>query len=66
MLITKNLLELVNEGKFSKALYNELNKTSLSLPSLHSFSESEMNELAQGFAEQIETTQTYKNLLAVH
>ena len=62
---TKNLLELVNEGKFSKSLYNELNKASLALPSLHTFSESEVNELAQGFAEQIETTQTYKNLLAL-
>ncbi len=62
---TKDLLELVNEEKFSKALYNELNKTSLALPSLHTFSESEINEFAQGFAEQIETTQTYKNLLAL-
>ena len=61
----KDLLALVNEDKFSKALYNELHKTSLVLPSLSSFSESEINELAQGFAEQIETTQTYKNLLAL-
>lgn len=62
---TKDLLALVNEEKFSKALYNELHKTSLVLPSLHTLSESEINELAQGFAEQIETTQTYKNLLAL-
>ncbi len=62
---TKDLLELVNGEKFSKALYNELNKTSLTLPSLQSFSDSEIKELAQGFAEQIDTTQTYKNLLAL-
>lgn len=62
---TKDLLALVNEDKFSKALYNELHKTSLTLPSLSSFSDSEINELAQGFAEQIETTQTYKNLMAL-
>ncbi len=62
---TKDLLELVNEGKFSKTLHNELKKMSLTLPSLSSFSESEINELAQGFAEQLETTQTYKNLLAL-
>ncbi len=62
---TKNLSTLVHEGTFSHSLYTELKKTSLAFPSLQSFSESELHELAQGFAEQIETSQTYKSLLAL-
>lgn len=62
---TKDLLALVQENTFSKTLYKELQKTSLLLPPLHSFSESEINELAHGYAAQIGTTQTYKNLLAL-
>ena len=33
----KDLLSLVNDGTFSKALYNELHKNALALPSLSSF-----------------------------
>ena len=62
---TKNLFELVNEGRFSKTLYNELAESHIVFPSLHTFSDAEINELAQGIVEHIETTQTYKNLLAL-
>jgi transcriptional regulator of aromatic amino acid metabolism len=62
---TKNLSSLVSEDKFSKVLFNELEETSLAMPSLHELSEGEVNTLAQGFAEQIITTQTYKNLLSL-
>ncbi len=61
----KDLLTLVNEGKFCKALYDELHQASLVMPSLHELSEAEVHTLAQGYAEQIVTTQTYKNLLAL-
>jgi hypothetical protein len=61
----KNLLALVNEGTFSKNLYNELQKASLSMPALHELSQREIDMLAQGYAEQIVTTETYKNLLAL-
>ncbi len=60
---SKNLLQLVNEGTFSKDLYNELEQTSLVMPSLHELTESEITALAQGFADQIVTEDTYKNLL---
>ena len=62
---SKNLLQLVNEGNFSKELYNELEQASLVMPSLHELSESEITALAQGFADQIITGDTYKNLLSL-
>ena len=61
----KDLFALVNEETFSKNLYNELQKASVSLPALHDLSQSEIDTLAQGYAEQIVTTDTYKNLLAL-
>ena len=61
----KNLLQLVNEDAFSKELYNELEQTSLVMPSLHDLSEKEVTALAQGFADQIITEDTYKNLLSL-
>ena len=62
---TKNLLTLVDEGTFSKSLYDELKQTSLTQPSLNELSDSEMHELTQGFADQVITDDTYKNLLAL-
>ena len=62
---TKDLLELVNQEKFSKALYNELQKTSVTMPALHELSAAEIEALAQGFADQMVSSQTYKNLLAL-
>jgi len=62
---SKNLLQLVNEDKFSKALFNELEHASLVMPPLHELSENEVTALAQGFADQIVTQDTYKNLLAL-
>lgn len=61
----KNLLDLVHAGSFSKTFYDELHTMSVILPSLQNFSETDIAELSQGYAEQIETTQTYKNLLAL-
>lgn len=59
----ENLSRLVQEGKFSKALFNELNHTTLSLPSLLTLDEEEVRSLAQGFSEQAITTDALKNLL---
>ncbi len=59
----QNLQTLVQAGKFSKALFNELKQTTLSMPSLITLPEKELNELAQGFTEQAIKTQTFKNLL---
>lgn len=63
---TKNLHTLVVEGLFSKALFNELKKMSVTLPSLVSLQEQDISELAQGFTEQALTTQTFKNLLELN
>jgi len=59
----EHLARLVQEGKFSKALFNELNPTTLSLPSLLTLNEEEVRSLAQGFSEQAITTDALKNLL---
>ena len=62
---TNNLLKLSNEGRFSQELYNELEQASLIMPPLHELSESEVTGLAQGYADQIITEDTYKNLLSL-
>lgn len=61
-----NLLpQLVREGKFSQALFNELKQTILEMPSLITLPEAELNTLAEGFSEQAIANQTYKNLLSL-
>ena len=63
---SKDLNALVLEGKFSKTLLNELQKTSLKMPSFSTLSEAEIDALAQGFAEQMTLNDaTYKNLLTL-
>lgn len=59
----KNLRHLVQEGTFSSELFEELNKTTLSMPSLLTLSEAELNQLAEGFTEQAIETDDFKNLL---
>ena len=62
----KDLNALVLEGKFSRTLLNELQKTSLKMPSFSTLSETEIDALAQGFAEQMTLNDaTYQNLLAL-
>ncbi len=61
----KNLLQLVHEGAFCQELYDELEQTSLVMPPMHELSEPEVTALAQGFADQIVTEDTYKNLLSL-
>ena len=59
----QNLEALVNDGVFSPALFNELKKTSLSMPSLLTLPETELTDLACGLAEQAVRTEEFKNLL---
>jgi hypothetical protein len=59
----KNLALLVQDGKFSRTLFNLLKKTTLKMPSLLSLPEEELHTLAEGFTEQALQTQTFKNLL---
>ena len=59
----QNLQTLIQEGQFSKALFDELKKTIISLPSLLNLPEPELDELAQGFSEQAIASPVFKNLL---
>jgi transcriptional regulator of aromatic amino acid metabolism len=59
----QNLQTLVHEGTFSAALFNELKKSTLSMPSLLTLAEDELNTLTSGFMEQVIKTQDLKNLL---
>ncbi len=62
---SKNLLQLAHEGAFSKDLCNELEQSTLIMPSLHELSDPEITALAHGFADQIVIEDTYKNLLSL-
>ena len=59
----QNLQTLVQEGSFSYALFNELKKTTINMPSLLTLPEYELTELAQGLAEQAIKSNDFKNLL---
>lgn len=62
---TKNLEYLVSQGKFSKKLYNELIKAVIVMPSFVSLTDKEVIDLANGFAEQIVSSDEYKNFLSL-
>ncbi len=57
------LQTLVQEGAFLPALFNELKKCALCVPSLHELPDLELNELAQGYTEQAIQSNDFKNLL---
>jgi len=61
----EDLLALTHAGSFSKTLFNELRGTSLTMPSLQTLSKPEIDQLAQDYAEQITSTDSCKNLLAL-
>lgn len=62
----KKLSQLVTEGKFSKALFNELNKAYIKMPTIGTLPEEEINELTQGFTEQSLKTKVLKNILELN
>ncbi len=59
----QDLNSLVNEGKFSKELFNQLRQAELCMPSLITLPEEELSELASGFTEQTLKQQAFKNFL---
>lgn len=58
-----SLADLVAKGQFSAALFNELKKCSITLPSIAALPDKELYELAQGYTEQALKTHDFKNLL---
>ncbi len=62
----QNLQTLVQEGKFSKELYNELTQTSLQMPSLLTLPEKEVDSLVDSFAEQALKIDAFKNILELN
>lgn len=61
----KNLSLLVQEGSFSLQLFNQLKKHTLSMPSLLSVTDEEIQELASGYTEQVLKADDFKSLLAL-
>lgn len=59
----KNLESLAAEGLFSSNLFHELKRTTLTMPSLTSLSEEELNGLIAGLAQQAMKSQEFTNLL---
>jgi transcriptional regulator with PAS, ATPase and Fis domain len=57
-----NLQALVHEGVFSKALFHELKRTALCVPSLLLLSEQELYSLADGFTQQALKVHDFKTL----
>lgn len=59
----KQLQTLVQEGTFSPLLFAELNKAHVSMPSLITLPEVELNDLLEGFGEQALKQNDFKSLL---
>ncbi len=59
----RDLKILANDGDFSQNLLAELQKVQLSMPSLLTLPEEELNELAEGYSEQNLKKQTFKGFL---
>lgn len=61
----QNLQTLVQDGKFSRPLFNELKQVWLSMPSLQSLPEEEISQLAQGFSQQAISTPLLQDFLGL-
>ncbi len=61
----QNLQTLVREGTFCKKLFDELNKTFLSMPSLATLPEQELSKLAEGLAYQSIKHDDLKNIVTL-
>lgn len=61
----QNLQNLSQEGKFSRQLFYELKQVTLSIPSLLTLPDEEMNQLVQGFSEQAVATTLLKDFLVL-
>ncbi len=58
-----NIEALVQEGRFSPCLFKELQKTTLSMPSIANLASEEMHDLVDGFTKQALRSSTFKTLL---
>ena len=58
-----NLQTAVQDGKFSQALYDELNKTSIAMPSLMTLPPEELENLTTKFTEQAIKTDEFQHIL---
>jgi transcriptional regulator of aromatic amino acid metabolism len=61
----QNLSLLVQAGKFSKALFQELKSTTITMPSLLTLPENELHELTEAFTQQALTTDALQHVLAL-
>lgn len=61
----EHLPTLIQAGKFSAELFNELKETTLIIPSVMTLAHDEFNNLADGFSEQKIKSDTFKNLLSL-
>lgn len=61
----QNLSLLVQSGKFSKALFQELKSTIISMPSLLTLPEDELHDLTEGFTQQALTSDALQHVLAL-
>jgi len=61
----QNLSLLVQAGKFSKALFQELRATTVSMPSLLTLPEDELHSLAEGFTQQALLSDDLQHILAL-
>ncbi len=61
----QNLSLLVQEGKFSKALFQELKSTVVTMPSLLTLPEDELHSLTEGFTQQALMSDALQHVLAL-
>jgi transcriptional regulator of aromatic amino acid metabolism len=61
----QNLSLLVQEGKFSKTLFQELKSTVVTMPSLLTLPEEELNSLTEGFTQQALMSDALQHVLAL-
>jgi transcriptional regulator of aromatic amino acid metabolism len=61
----QNLSAMVQEGKFSKALFQELTSTMVTMPSLLTLPEAELHSLTEGFTQQALMSDALKHVLAL-
>lgn len=61
----QNLNLLVQEGKFSRSLFQELKSTTVTMPSLLTLPEEELHSLTEGFTEQALMSDALQHVLAL-
>ncbi len=59
----QHLMSLVQQGRFSRTLFNMLNTTTITMPSLVELPKKELDSLADGLTEQAIKTADFKNML---